>query len=265
MLGRNTNMGPSIILDKSSLQTLSAREILVLNKLYSVTIAPVLIIEILADLKKSDTGDRSPEEEVVQLASKLSQMGSAVNVHYRALIQGSLAGNSISMQRRPTVGSGKPVRAPDGKIGVVFEETPEELAILRWQDGLFNDAEHALAEQWRFSTKNIDLERFKKEYKASDNFSSSKNLEELFAQVNSDLHENDLNAELMKMILIEFGFDQQFASQVFMRWERIAQKSIQSFAPYALYCFKANLIFYLGLIKNLLGTRPTNRVDLEYV
>ncbi len=45
-------MGPIIILDKSSLQALSKKELVLLNKLYFVNIPPVLTIEILADLKK---------------------------------------------------------------------------------------------------------------------------------------------------------------------------------------------------------------------
>ncbi len=258
-------MGPSLILDKSSLQTLSASEASALGRFYSVIVAPVLVIEIMADLKKHNTGDRTPEQEVIQLANKLSQVDSAVSVHYLPLMIQSLLGNSDEMNRRPVVGSSKFVRAHDGRIGVVFDETPEELAILRWQDGLFSDAEQAIAEQWRISTKSIDLEKFKNEHKATEEFQSAKNLDELFAQVKDFLLRNDSNPELLKMILLEFGFNQKFARHVFLRWEEMRQKSIQSFAPYALHCFKANLMFFLGLIRNFITTRPTNRVDLEYV
>ena len=46
-------MGPIIILDKSALQSLSYDEIYTLNRHYFLNITPVLIIEILADLKKT--------------------------------------------------------------------------------------------------------------------------------------------------------------------------------------------------------------------
>jgi len=258
-------MGPSIVLDKSSLQTLSASEISVLNRLYTFNIVPVLVTEILADLKKDKKDDRTPEQEVVQLANKLSQMDSAINENYMELIRASLIGNAVLMDRRPVVGGGRFVKSPEGKIGIVYEETQEELAILRWQDSLFNDAEHAVAERWRQSTRRIDLEGFKRGYRASEDFQNIASLEQLVSKVNLYLKRNDSNTELLKMIVTEFGFDQPFANRVFLRWEGLSMKSVKLFAPYALYCFKANLTFYLGLIGNLLGTRPTNRVDLEYV
>ncbi len=257
-------MGPSIVLDKSSLQTLSLAEIAALKRFYSVTLIPTLVIEILADLKKTSTGDRTPEEEVVQLANKLSQMDSAINIHHFELIVGSLLGRPVPMSRRPIVPAGKYVRAADGKIGVVFEETSEERAILRWQDGLFSDAEAAVAEQWRHATKSIDLEGFKNSYKATGSFRDCRNLEEIVTRIDEYLHHNDSQSELLKMILLEFGIEPRLASIIFMRWEGLPTRSVSSFAPYALYCFRANIVFYLGLALNLVGTRPTNRIDLEY-
>jgi len=46
-------MGPIILLDKSTVQCLSQEEIYFLFKHYYIAIAPILIIEILADLKKN--------------------------------------------------------------------------------------------------------------------------------------------------------------------------------------------------------------------
>ena len=62
-------MGPSIILDKSTLQSLSPDELFILNKFYFIHITPVLLIEILGDLKKP-TKDGLSEDRVAILASK---------------------------------------------------------------------------------------------------------------------------------------------------------------------------------------------------
>ncbi len=45
-------MGLSIVIDKSTFQSLSAREIISLHNYYRPTITPILVMEIMADLKK---------------------------------------------------------------------------------------------------------------------------------------------------------------------------------------------------------------------
>lgn len=45
-------MGPSIIADKSTIQSLSTDELIIFNKYYMPNIVPVLLLEILANLKK---------------------------------------------------------------------------------------------------------------------------------------------------------------------------------------------------------------------
>jgi hypothetical protein len=72
-------MGPITILDKSTLQSLSFDEIIILHKYYLLNIAPVLTIEILGDLKKPAKNALS-EEKVIELANKLLPFDSAINV-----------------------------------------------------------------------------------------------------------------------------------------------------------------------------------------
>ena len=45
-------MGPVLICDKSTLQSLARDELSALRRYYSLTVPPVLVIEILSDLKK---------------------------------------------------------------------------------------------------------------------------------------------------------------------------------------------------------------------
>ena len=41
--------------------------------------------------------------------------------------------------------------------------------------------------------------------------------------------------------------------------------SLKDFAPYAFYCLKVFVAFYLGIANRLIGTKATNRIDLEYL
>jgi hypothetical protein len=82
-------MGPILLCDKSTLQALARAELNVLRRYYFLSIPPVLLVEILGDLKKqADAGMN--REEVQQLSNKLVPACSAVNVDFRHLIQSEL-------------------------------------------------------------------------------------------------------------------------------------------------------------------------------
>jgi hypothetical protein len=49
------------------------------------------------------------------------------------------------------------------------------------------------------------------------------------------------------------------------RWERSPGKQIAAFAPYAAYCNRVLLLFHFALLGGLIGTKATNRIDLEYL
>jgi hypothetical protein len=106
----------SIILDKSTFQSLHSEEIFFLQRYYLVTIAPVLLLEVLADLKKNKKGFDS-QPRVIDFANKLLQLNPAFTTHYKYLINSSLLGNQVQMDGRPLLSGGKAVTAQDGKKG----------------------------------------------------------------------------------------------------------------------------------------------------
>jgi len=258
-------MGPIIILDKSTLQSLSFNEIVILNKYYLLNIAPVLTIEILADLKKPSKHTIA-KKKVTELANKLLPFDSGVNVHYKDSIEASLLGYDVKMDRRPALGGGRCVLTKDGEKGIIFEETPEEKALLRWRNGDFTEAEKILAERWRESTRGVDLESFKKHlkdvYNAIPKFNS---LEDLKSFSDKLLIQPTYQINFLTLLIYEFNLNFNIAQKIFYRWETEGHKTIKTFSPYAFYCFSVNLFFQFGLMNNLIGTRATNYVDLEYV
>ncbi len=133
-------MGPILICDKSALQALSRGELNVLRKYYFLNIPPVLLTEILGDLKKHDD-NRMSQGEVRHLAEKLVPACSCTNLDFGNIIRAELAGEMVSMDCRPFVGGGKPVKLEDGKRGIVLEKSREASAILRWQRGEFLEAQ----------------------------------------------------------------------------------------------------------------------------
>ncbi len=258
-------MGPTITLDKSVLQALSAKEIEALHRHYSPFIVPVLAMEILADLKKYDRSEEA-REAVVKLAKKLQAGRSPVNVHYTALVAASLCGQPVEMRGVPVLPAGKTVRDDDGKSGLVLGESPQERAIHRWRESKFDEAEQALAEQWRSSTLGFDLESFKADSKSAiPKLTGVHSLKQLRKRTCKFLSHARVQNDLLSLCSTLFVEEEESRRQLEIRWKFAPDRCLSRFAPYAYHCLEVVFLFYWALALDLIGTRPTNFVDMEYL
>lgn len=259
-------MGPVILLDKSSLQALSKKELILLNKLYYVNIPPVLTIEILADLKKTNDPTVLNEKSVIEIANKLIQKDNTINAYYLDLLISSLMGVDYIDSRKPLIGGAKKVKDKSGKIGFHIIESREQIAIRNWQRGDFSEAEKALASQWREYSKGIDLNEiknnwsgFKKIYPDCKNFNSLLSI--------TDISLDDPKSQFDRLFLLLEGIqlEQNISTSIFYRWESGTIKLLKDFAPYAHFVNKIDIAFGLGLVYELITVRATNRIDCEYL
>ena len=62
--------GPSLIFDKSSLESLNLDEAVLLDNFYSSVITPIFFVECLADLEKNMRSKSTPEQLVGSLADR---------------------------------------------------------------------------------------------------------------------------------------------------------------------------------------------------
>ena len=259
-------MDISIVIDKSTFQSLSFDELYRLSCYYKHIITPVLTMEILGDLKKeAKEGKTPPTDRVKDFAKKLFPMETVVNLHYKILLKGELLGNPISFDGRPHVGIKKAVTSESGMRGYLIEETEEEKSIYKWKDGNFTEADNELSALWRMTTTQEDLlERLKKSLKP-DVAIKFRNFEELNQFVTSSITLPESQEFLLISILQNYDVDATESVQIFGRWNQEGKPSIKDFAPYAFHCLKVDTLFLFGLTSGLIGTRPTNRVDLEYL
>ena len=146
-------MGPSLIFDKSTLQSLNPNESVWLDNFYIVNITPLFFVETLADLEKKIKAGRSPEQIVGNLAYKTPDTAS-VNTYHRDLLAGELMGKGIvKMDGRPCASGGKYLKLGN-ETGLLFQEPPEKEAFNRWQKHEFLEIERNIAKKWRsLSTK----------------------------------------------------------------------------------------------------------------
>src|SRR5882762_1603270 len=150
-------MGPHLICDKSSLESLNPAELGVLRRYYTLHVPPVLLMEILADLTKQFK-NKTPREHVVNLANRIVRLCSTVCLSFRDLVDQELSGSPLSLRGVPVIAAGTPVVAADGQSGMRIEESPEETALLRWQSGSFIEAEEMTATIWRNYIESIQLD-----------------------------------------------------------------------------------------------------------
>lgn len=256
-------MGPIIILDKSSLQSLSSREIACLHKYYMINVTDVLTMEILADLKK-DVSKDNDIEAVRTLANKILNMDTAINAHYLHMLNNSIRGYEPVLDGRPNKPGGRQVIDRNGRKGVIFEESEEEAALNRWRVGQFKSAEKVLAERWRLAIRNIDLDslvRIGEGMKATFN-----DLREILAAIDAMFDDPSSQAMLILQLGEEFRLSDE---QKIMAMSRVGKEStgnlLKHVAPYAAYCLRVNMLFKIGVMRKLIGTRPTNRIDLQYL
>jgi hypothetical protein len=92
-----------------------------------------------------------------------------------------------------------------------------------------------------------------------------KTFDEVLVEVEKILSNESYQINLLKVLMFESLVSPEDASKIFMRWEQGNFKFIKDFSEYAYFYLKVNWFFYLSLSNNLVGTRSTNRVDLEYL
>ncbi len=66
---------------------------------------------------------------------------------------------------------------------------------------------------------------------------------------------------LMELLAI----DEAMKDLIDRRWKRSWPTSVKAFSPYASWIAVVTVAFYLGLTRGLIGIRPSNRIDLEYL
>lgn len=259
-------MGPSLIFDKSFLQSLSVDEAAMLDQLYQCIITPIFFVETLADLGKPENKRRPPEQIVGGLAERTPVCGSALNEGHWTLITGSLAGRPMPLDYRPMVPGGIPVKV-EGKSGVVFEKAPETKAFERWQRRLFSDVERSAADVWRKALNDVNLPEITKTFRSllrkEEHPKSLEAAKELATRL---MAAGGMNFRSLQLALSLFRVPDRTASRLIGNWKRNGRKSLQECAPYAAHCVEVTLFFYLAMSNGLISDqRTSNLVDMAYL
>jgi hypothetical protein len=259
-------MGPVIIFDKSTLESLNPDEAMWLDQFYLSNITPLFFVETLADLEKSVRAGRTPEEVVGSLAYKTPDYSSKPNAHHRDLMEGELFGHGkLDMELgRPHITGGKTVEL-DGKRGVIFEPSPEEEAFSRWQNYEFLELERFRAKQWRLGLSNLDLELQYKVFQVFYPLGKPKTLKDVKRFVDFYIDGPDQESVLIFGLAL-VGVSAEGQAEVLRRWRAQAKPAVRAFAPYFTHVFSVDFFFYLAIAADIIGRgRPSHKIDLAYL
>jgi hypothetical protein len=151
------SQGPSLIFDKSSLESLSLDEAVLLDNFYRSAITPLFFVECLADLEKEIKSRSTPEQLVRSLADRTPEGQVCAQVHHKNVLLAELSRKFVLAEvlERPLIAGGKPVALGDMK-GMIFRRSPEEDALHRWRHHEFLQIEREFAKDWRKALVQID-------------------------------------------------------------------------------------------------------------
>ena len=261
--------GPIIIFDKSTIQTLTVDESVLLDNFYMSNIVPVFFAECLADLERDMRGAKSkgsPESLVGALATRTPDSQACGNIFHTRILQGELMGklDLSQVHFRPLRSRGVPVMTGDSK-GVLFRESDEEEAVHRWARRDFLDLERQTAKQWRRMIELIDLNAM------SENVLSTigpwrrpTSLED--AKLLTDTIIDCLDQEwLLRLGLWTLNLTEA-TDRTVNRWITDRRKPLRTYLPYFLHVLSINIFFAIVLPTNLLSkVKPSHAIDLAYL
>ena len=259
-------MGPILIFDKSTLESLNIDEAVWLDNFFLTNITPLFFIETLADLEKQVRSGRTPEDVVGSLAYKTPDGGSYLNVHHATLLAGELS-NVVQVDMRygrPIIPRGQ-TKELGGKTGIIFEQSPEQEAFNRWQRKEFLQLERLIAKAWRKNLSNINFENNYQFFQKFFPIGKPKNLTDVKKLVDFNIDGPD-QEQLFIFGLSILGVPENSLVLTITRWRNAGRPPIREFAPYFTHVFSVDLFFYLAIAADLIGRgRPSHKIDVAYL
>lgn len=258
--------GPTLIFDKSALESLSVDEAVWLDNFYRTTLTPLFFVETLADLEKEVADGRTPEAVVGNLALKTPVQNSLPNVHHRTLALGELLGHPVEMVHHfPIVPGGRSVRSGEQR-GVIFDAMPEYEAFERWQEREFIALERGAARLWRQALSGVDLEVIHQRFRPGHGQRRLPDLAAAQAAADAIVRRDRFRYALLKVALAALGTPPDVRAEILRRWKVAGGPPLSRFAPYTAYVLTVDIFFNLAIGSELIGReRTSNKVDIAYL
>ena len=258
--------GPSLIFDKSSLESLNLDEAVMMDNFYMSAITPLFFVECLADLEKAIRSKSTPEQLVGSLANRTPDVQGNPNAHHLHILQAELQRqfDLTKVMGRVALPGGRHVQLGE-KQGVVYQQSEEAEAFMRWSRREFLEVERIIAKRWRRSLTAVDFKAMVT--RVSEEIGPwrlPKSLED--AKKIADTVIDYLDPEF----LLNFGLDllgvPETTELVVNDWKERRRPNLREHVPYFVFLLTINIFFCLVLPTQLLrNVKPSHQVDLAYL
>ena len=252
----------TLLPDKSALQGLSPREAKWLFHHFRVNLPPVFFSELLADLTKAKPKSATAEGDVQSLARKITSHSLSTNGGAEDLMWSELHARRTPLDGRPADSRAELLQMENGEKAIYLDATPTQEMLDRWVAGDFSQNDRDFAREWRDGISKIKLE---------ETFRQSKELRRAEVRSRHDIHkvvESVLagrDYHLIHMLYDLAGAPSKVMSQAIIAWRKMGKPSVSEFFPYSYLILRIELYFLIGLANQVITTRDTNRIDIEYL
>ena len=249
---RSESNGTNYAIRKSFLQSLSVDESMWFDNFFYPAICPIFYVETLSNLKKPKLR-RSPEQEVGIIADKFPEMHCAPIPHHARLAIYDLLGRHVPLTGQIPRFVSRQVKSGKHK-GVVYEQSPEEEAFLRWQLREFDAIEHEIASDWRENLKSHDLEEITDEFrKLGISEFNCKSLQEAKSIADNLVNKNDKTLEMLKIVFLVLDIPEEGRISIMEHWSKSNRLPLSIFAPYAAHVLTVDALFHIALASCLIS------------
>jgi hypothetical protein len=255
------------LFDKSFLQSLSVDESVWFDRHFMPVVCPVFYAETLADLALTPTDPEFAEREVRKIADKFPQMCGYPCASHFTMVIGDLLGEAAPIDGRVPIPGGRHVKSGERR-GIVFDQSPEALAFIRWQRGEFLALERLYASGFRRALSTLDLTA---QRDILHSFGIDQKIVKSLADAKAIAAEiangEDKAFQRLRMLVTLFDVPAHLHETILRRWNETGRLPLSKFAPYAAYAMTVELFFQLALANaNLISTeKPSNRMDIAYL
>ena len=151
--------GPSLIFDKSSLESLNLDEAVLMDNFYMSTMTPLFFVECLADLEKTIPAKARRSSWSGSLADRTPESQSYPNVHHMTILNAELSRqfDLSTVYGRVMLAGGEPVQLGERK-GSFSGKARRRKPWTAGRNGEFVEVERNIAKQWRRVPDKVDFD-----------------------------------------------------------------------------------------------------------
>jgi hypothetical protein len=257
-------VGPTLILDKSTLQSLSIEEARWLGHHFHVNLIEPLYIEIAGASTAPDR--KNPTADIVSLAKKLLEIVPTLmpNARSNHLQLGNLLGLEFELDGRIVLEDVQRLRLPGGRVVNFQDEPPHFEALRRWARGDLNDREQHGARLLREFIAAVDLNRIREVFRTIPGL-RIQNLEEALALVDR-VAASMAPFRALDQVIKDLHIPAQYRNKIVRRWKANGRPPVKIFAPYSYFVWRVARLFDIGIGSKLISTKESKSyIDAMYL